>query len=159
MKKFLAILLVLGFTGCMSSMLPQKRTESVQATESIANAQNLMIEKVTTSGMGADGQPFHEELKLSHDSSSNAGAREDVSSKISIPVMVSIFIGCLGLVLLMGMWILFSKFSNLGRAADNGLATLARSIQTMAATVPDPTVKAQLLGLLSEAEKQRGKLK
>ena len=137
MKYLISILSILVLTSCASSLLPQKRTESVQATESIANAQNLMIEKVTTSGLQGSGQPFQETISLSHDSSAIAGAQEDVASSLSTPVMVSIAIGCAGIGVLLVAWILFSRLTSLGRAADSGLGAVANSIQSIVASTSD----------------------
>lgn len=159
MKLALVIISIALFAGCASSLLPQKRTESVQATESIANSQNLMIERVTSSGLPSANSPFQESIKLTHDAGSVAGSQEDITASLTTPLGISILVGCVGLGFLLIVWMFFSKLSHFGRAADGALGATTNSLRSLATITTDTVLKAQLLAVLGETEKQRGKLK
>lgn len=159
MRLALVIISIALFTGCASSLLPQKRTESVQATESIANSQNLMIERVTSSGLPSANSPFQESIKLTHDAGSVAGSKEDITASLTTPLGISILVGCVGLGFLMIVWMFFSKLSHFGRAADGALGATTNSLRSLATSTTDMALKSQILDVLGETEKQRGKLK
>jgi hypothetical protein len=159
MRLTLVLISIALFTGCASPLLPQKRTESVQATESIANSQNLMIERVTSSGLPSANSPFQESIKLTHDAGSVAGSEEDITASLATPLGISILVGCIGLGFLMIVWVFFSKLSHFGRAADGALGATTNSLRSLATNTTDMALKSQILDVLGETEKQRGKLK
>lgn len=158
MKKFLAIISLVLVTGCASSLIPEKRTESVKATESIANAQNLMVEKTLTPVFQRDGIPMAESIKLSHSSSQDAGAAEKASGSLS-PSLIGLLVALI-LALCFAAWtfIAISKTTRLGSAADGALGAITDQVTTIVATVSDEAVKAQLLNVINKIEKERGKL-
>lgn len=155
--KRIAIVVVLALSGC--SMLPMKRTESVKTAENIATAQNLMIQSVVKSRPVSTNAVFEESISVSHDSSSNAGAKENSRLALSLPVAVSLVLGALSVVLLgVGLWAV-RRSSAVGQSADEGLAQSIRSVRAIVAGLGDDRAKAQLNELVAQVEASRGKLK
>jgi hypothetical protein len=57
------------------------------------------------------------------------------------------------------VWVFFSKLSHFGRAADGALGATTNSLRSLATNTTDMALKSQILDVLGETEKQRGKLK
>ena len=144
-------------SGC-SSLLPQKRTESVSATESISTEQQAVIEKIVEPSKAADGTIPGQAIRAEFSTLNLAGAVEAAKASVSVPLMVSVALGCVSLGFLLLIWILFSKLSAFGRASDQALGGMTRSIRSMA-SIAEPAMKAQLHDLLAQCEKERGKLR
>lgn len=159
MKKTLSILAILTLTACAGGMIPDKRTESVKATESIANQQSLMVEKITTPvAVNAEGIPVAESIKLSHTTQQDAGAKEsgEYLQSPSFIALVAALIVAIGFGLL--AYSAFAKSTRVGRAADGALGAFADHLNTIIATTDNADIKTQLLNLKGNIEKDRGKL-
>lgn len=91
------------------------------------------------------------------------------SSSVRMPIGVAIAIGCFGLTMLIVAWILFSKLTAAGKAADIAVANVATQadrafsvvcglIESQLQTSTSDTDNAKLASILNAVNKERGKL-
>lgn len=159
MKNLALTVVIVTLTACAGSMIPDKRTESVKATESIANQQSLMVEKITTPlAYNAEGIPVAESIKLSHTSDQSAGAQESGEYFQSPSFLGLLAASAVALCFIAWTYIAVTKTTRVGQAADAALGSFADGLNTIIATTSDSDLKAQLLNMRSSVEKERGKL-
>ena len=156
LRAFMAgVLLLLASCG---SLVPMKRTESIAATETIANQQQLMIESVVRSRPFSTNAIVEDRLKVAHNASQSAGADEEASFAVSMPIAVSMILGALALVLLAVALFAIRRSSAVGHAADEGVAALIRSARSIVSGLSDDKAKTSLTEIIAQAEAARGKL-
>ncbi len=189
---FLAVILSL-FTLDAQAFLWFKNKEKKETTSENVNAtaQNAQGLKYASEGIGAPSMTYNvsgsnnavdvnvvpsdaykREMEMKHQGEVGfkREAEETSFSQSKMPLLVGIFLACLGLGFALLCWVLWSKLSATGKAsdialanvvktADTGFGVVAGLLESRMATATSPEENALISSVLNSVNKERGKLR
>lgn len=177
-----AVALVALAAGC-GSLVPveRSRSQSVQATESLAVEQERTIRRMlevtpaaaappaasSPKGPAPVAQPLREELSYTTSTRTGAGSAQLASGqdRSSIPLGVKLVLLAAGVASLVGALLLawrYAKATAAGQAlalADDVLAQRVRALRAESATSTDQQAIARVQAQVAELEAERGRLR
>lgn len=163
------IVAIYSLTGCSTSKASRAQTaEAVSAAHSATinkSVEGTQIPNVTVSGSSNTvtiaPTPLHATTDISDTANTKGDASGDYRSTFHASFSTWLAIGfaaaMIGALLL--AWVIWSKGSAAGAAADQGFAGAINTVATLATHSTEPAVMAALNTVRADLEKARGKIK
>lgn len=173
MKKLFRVLLVIvGFCLLLGGCSTEKSARAI-SSENIAASHESSIKRalegsqlpnVTVSGSSntvtVGASPVNSTIDVQDTSNAQGAAAGDTQShfRASISGWIAFAAAAVAIATLLVAWVLWSKLSASGAAADMGFASAIDTIHALCASNVEPQAAIALASIKAELEKQRGKL-